>query len=158
VTDDTDEPGDTEEDSDGTEDGLSRPFLETDETAEPLPVPAEHDDEDDDRVRPYLITTGRTSTEDVTVQMQTVVVVTAPAVEVCPGPKGTAEHARIVELCTKPHSVAELAAGLRVPFGVARVLVADLLSSGLLATGPAVPQQATDVPFLERLIAGVAAL
>jgi hypothetical protein len=80
------------------------------------------------------------------------------APEVCPGPTGTAEHARIVELCTKPHSVAELAAGLRVPFGVARVLVADLLSSGLLATGPSIPQQATDVPFLERLIAGVSAL
>ena len=137
------------------EDGLSRPFLETAQASEPLPGPDA--DPEDDRVRPYLITTGRTSTDDVTVQMETVVV-SAGQAEVCPGPTGTAEHARIVELCRKPHSVAELAAGLRVPLGVARVLVADLLSSGLLATGPSAPKQATDVPFLERLIAGVAAL
>jgi Protein of unknown function (DUF742) len=142
--------------SEDDEDGLSRPFLETEPPSEPLPGPDDHPD-GDDRVRPYLITTGRTSTEDMTVQMQTVVV-SAGEAEVCPGPTGTAEHARIVELCKKPHSVAELAAGLRVPLGVARVLVADLLSSGLLATGPSAPQQATDVPFLERLIAGVAAL
>ncbi len=137
------------------EDGLSRPFLETAQESEPLPGPV--DDPYDDRVRPYLITTGRTSTEDMTVQMETVVV-TAGRAEVRPGPTDTAEHARIVELCRQPHSVAELAVGLRVPLGVARVLVADLLSSGLLATGPSAPRQATDVPFLERLIAGVAAL
>jgi Protein of unknown function (DUF742) len=141
---------------DDDDDGLSRPFLETSPSSEPLPGSTE-DPDDDDRVRPYLITTGRTSPEDAAVQMQTVVV-SAPQAEVCPGPVGTAEHARIVELCRKPHSVAELAAGLRVPLGVARVLVGDLLSTGLLATGPSAPQQATDVPFLERLIAGVAAL
>ena len=139
------------------DDGLSRPFLETSASPDPLPGSAEDPEEDDDRVRPYLITTGRTSPEDTAVQMQTVVV-SAPQAEVCPGSAGTAEHARIVELCRKPHSVAELAAGLRVPLGVARVLVADLLGTGLLATGPSAPQQATDVPFLERLIAGVAAL
>ena len=55
------------------EDGLSRPFLGTAPPAEPLPGPADHDGVS--RVRPYLITTGRTSTDDdVTVQMQTVVV------------------------------------------------------------------------------------
>ncbi len=140
-----------EEDND-----LSRPFLGTTPPSEPLPADASTPD-DDDRVRPYLITTGRTSPEDAAVQMQTVVV-SAAAAEVSPGPKGTVEHARIIELCRKPHSVAELAAGLRVPLGVARVLVGDLLGSGLLATGPSVPQQATDVPFLERLIAGVSAL
>jgi Protein of unknown function (DUF742) len=140
------------------EDGLSRPFLGTAPPAEPLPGHSD-DPDDEDRVRPYLITTGRTSTEDMTVEMQTVVVSAAEAeVSPGPGPTRTVEHARIVELCRKPHSVAELAAGLRVPLGVARVLVADLLSSGLLATGPSAPQQATDVPFLERLIAGVAAL
>jgi len=43
------------------------------------------------------------------------------------------ELRRIVELCQRPLSVAEVAVGLKVPLGVARVLIADLLTSGLIA-------------------------
>ena len=40
------------------------------------------------------------------------------------------ELRRIVELCQEPRSVAEVAAGLGVPVGVARVLIADLVNGG----------------------------
>ena len=45
------------------------------------------------------------------------------------------ELRRIVELCQRPRSVAEVAVALRVPLGVARVLVADLVTSGLVRAG-----------------------
>jgi hypothetical protein len=42
------------------------------------------------------------------------------------------EARRIVELCQRPMSLADLAVGLRIPLGVTRVLVADLLADGYL--------------------------
>ena len=80
------------------------------------------------RVRPFLLTAGRTRPTHEGLRMHTVL--TAPV---------AALHAplrfelrRIVELCREPRSVAEVASGLRVPVGVARVLVADLVNGGYL--------------------------
>jgi hypothetical protein len=67
------------------------------------------------------------------------------------------EQARIVSLCRRPTSVAEVAAELSVPVGVARVLVSDLNASGALAVHlPALNvagRPNTDV--LERLLKGL---
>jgi Protein of unknown function (DUF742) len=43
-----------------------------------------------------------------------------------------AESATIVRMCTQPLSIAEIGAALRVPVGVARVLVGDLVNAGCL--------------------------
>jgi hypothetical protein len=43
------------------------------------------------------------------------------------------ESRQIVDLCRRPMSVAEVAAALGVPIGVARVLISDLLTLGHLA-------------------------
>jgi uncharacterized protein DUF742 len=42
------------------------------------------------------------------------------------------EARRIVELCQRPMSLADIAVGMRIPLGVTRVLVADLLADGYL--------------------------
>lgn len=67
------------------------------------------------------------------------------------------EQARIVELCQWPQSLAEVAAELSVPLGVARVLVSDLSSEGLLEIHrPAVTDQGRPaVEVLERLLTGL---
>jgi hypothetical protein len=38
------------------------------------------------------------------------------------------EAGRILQLCRTPHSIAEVAANLQLPLGVARVLVGDLVA------------------------------
>jgi Protein of unknown function (DUF742) len=65
----------------------------------------------------------------------------------------------ILRLCQQMQSVAEICAHLRLPVGVARVLVADLIAAGLF-TASASPARhpADDVELLERLILSVAAL
>jgi hypothetical protein len=69
------------------------------------------------------------------------------------------ERAEIVALCREPVSVAEVASQLALPLGVARVLVSDLYSEGMLAVH--VPRFAEngrpDSATLERLLAGLKA-
>jgi len=69
------------------------------------------------------------------------------------------EKAKIVSLCREPVSVAEVASTLRLPLGVARVLVSDLYAEGLLVVH--VPRFAEngrpDSATLERLLAGLKA-
>lgn len=66
------------------------------------------------------------------------------------------EHAQIVELCRNPISVAEVAARLRVPLGVAQVLVGDLADAGVVSVHQNT-QNATPALLL-RMIDAVRAL
>jgi hypothetical protein len=108
-------------------------------------------------VRPYLLTGGRTRARGAAVAMETVVLATGAAPAWRPAAAGL-ERLRILQLCARPCSAAEVAARLELPLGVALVLVADLVAEGLLDAATVAPRQADDVVFLERLIAGVAAL
>lgn len=69
------------------------------------------------------------------------------------------ERAQIVRLCRRPCSLAEVAADLGVPLGVARVLVSDLCADGLLiASRPALDANGRPrVEILERLLDGLKA-
>lgn len=77
-------------------------------------------------VRPYAWTRGRTRSS-IDLRVETLV----SAAET-PGAGGPLEHRAIAELCRTPHSVAEVAAALRVPLGVAKVLVSDMAEVGQL--------------------------
>jgi hypothetical protein len=142
---------------------LGRPFLDgtlpaPQDAAGPPPVP----DLPVQDVRPYLMTGGRTSAGPgdgtVAVAMETVVVLSWLSRN-GPVARQAFERGRILRECRQPHSVAELAARLHLPLGVVIVLTTDLLADGLLDAATARPeQQAHDVTFLERLIAGVSAL
>ncbi|MGH3901151.1 MAG: DUF742 domain-containing protein, partial [Pseudonocardiaceae bacterium] len=71
-----------------------------------------------DLVRPYFWTGGRTASR-VDLAVETLVSATGRP----PDPPARPEYRTILRLCATPHSVAELAALLSVPLGVARVLL-----------------------------------
>lgn len=108
-------------------------------------------------VRPYLMTGGRTGPGELAIAIETVVVASELWRRGRP-PGQTFERARILRACSQPRSVAEVAALLEVPLGVAIVLVADLVMGGLLDAAGVLPRQSHDIDFLERLIVGVSAL
>jgi hypothetical protein len=117
------------------------------------PVGATHHGE----VRPYLLTGGRTQSRGTAVAMETVVLATGVRPVRASDAAGQ-ERAHIVQLAVRPCSAAEVAAWLHLPLQVALVLVSDLVAEGLLDASSVTTSQSDDVLFLERLIAGVAAL
>ncbi|SFQ03632.1 Protein of unknown function [Amycolatopsis arida] len=81
-------------------------------------------------VRPYVRTRGRASTS-YDLRLESLISATRLRVPIDRSRLG-ADHLAICQLCTKPTSVAEIAAHLRAPLGVARVLIGDGLDLGLL--------------------------
>lgn len=107
-------------------------------------------DRDVSLLRPYLLTSGRTEPIDRNLELETQVVTSD---------LGAASHASlsferrdIVALCTKPTSVAEIAAILGLHVGVARVLVADLAALGYVAAHRPNADLAGDPAMIERII------
>ena len=104
-------------------------------------------------VRPYAVTGGRTQSRS------------QPAIEalVSTTSRGrevmytlVPEYEAVCRLCGEVKSVAEIAALLGVPLGVAGVVVGDLAESGLVVIGPtgggdSVP----DMQTLERVLIGL---
>jgi hypothetical protein len=82
-------------------------------------------DADEPGVRPFLVTGGRTQPLRDGLRIHTMLSAPPAALHA----PLRFELRRIVELCQQPQSVAEVAAGLRVPVGVARILVADLVNA-----------------------------
>jgi hypothetical protein len=115
-------------------------------------VDVDDPDEDDELVRPFVITGGRTRHATVHLRVEALVVATAESV----GRSLQFEHARIVEACASPVSVAEVAARVGVPLGVAQILVGDLAEAGLVQVHEA--RQVATPALLLRMIDAVRAL
>jgi uncharacterized protein DUF742 len=108
--------------------------------------------------RPYTWTRGRTSPV-LDLAMETLVSTTAHghdmAVLACP------EHRAVAELCGDPRSVAEVAALLSLPLGVARVLLADMADIGLVVVHRNRPGEEgscadrPDMVLMERVLSGL---
>ncbi len=77
-------------------------------------------------VRPFLMTGGRTTPLIDGLRIESLVHATPAALS---APLRFEQHT-VVRLCQRPHSIAEIAATLRVPVGVARVVVSDLVTAG----------------------------
>ncbi|MGP3691532.1 DUF742 domain-containing protein [Streptomyces sp. IBSNAI002] len=102
--------------------------------------------------RPYAITGGRT---EIRLDIAIEALVVTNAVH---GQRGSQpEHDAILVRCVEPTSVAELSALLRVPIGVARVLVADLASLGLVSVSGSAGD-APSVALMERVLSGLHSL
>jgi hypothetical protein len=105
-------------------------------------------------VRPYSWTRGRTRpVQDLAIE--TLVSTSDEGrdmTSIC-----SAEHAAIAELCTEMRSVAEVAALLSLPLGVARVLLADMIDTGLVHVhrNPMGWGDAPDLALLERVLDGL---
>ncbi|MFI7680852.1 DUF742 domain-containing protein [Actinophytocola sp. NPDC049390] len=71
----------------------------------------------------------------------------------------TTHHRRmIVDLCARPRSVAEVAALLSVPLGVARVLLGDLATAGVVVVHPTAGTSGDgepDLAFMRRVLVGL---
>jgi hypothetical protein len=106
----------------------------------------------DDFVRPFVITGGRTRARDTSLRIETMV----QTVNDAPG-RLTFEHARIVDYCWDSRSIAEVAAELGMPLGVAMVLVGDLVEEGCLETTHSDPVE-IELSALTRMIERVRAL
>ena len=84
-----------------------------------------------DRVVPvYAVTRGRTRGDGQELPLEAVV--TATGLTPAGGASLQMESRAIVEMCARPKSLAEIGAALKVPVGVARVLVGDLANGGHL--------------------------
>lgn len=84
-----------------------------------------------DRVVPvYAFTRGRTRAAGQELPLEAVVTATEQSASA--GASLQMESRAIVEMCARPKSLAEVGAALRVPVGVARVLVGDLANGGYL--------------------------
>jgi len=107
-------------------------------------------------VRPYARTGGRTRpVHDLDLEALVVTTVTGqdPAMNDLLSP----EHSTVIELCEETISVAEIAARLQTPLGVARVIIADMVELGLvevLATANASGDE-RDPAFLRRVLSGL---
>lgn len=110
------------------------------------------------RVRSYVLTQGRTRSNSA-VEIETMVRVSERGRESFP--QLALERKKIIELCGKPLSVAEISAHLSIPLGVAKVLVGDMAEEGLLESFQ--PQhgggdERPDLQLLERVLNGLQAL
>ena len=105
-------------------------------------------------VRPYARTKGRTRT-DYDLAIETLVS-TSERGRTQASPT-TPEHRSICGLCTEARSVAEVAAHLRLPLGVVRVLIGDMAGLGLVLihdSGMVVGDRPS-MEFLERVLSGL---
>jgi hypothetical protein len=102
-------------------------------------------------VRPYAVTNGRTSAS-LKLDLLSMVVATRSGLQSSLEP----DHMQVLGLCLQPASVAEIAARLRLPAAVTKVLLSDLADCG--AVRAATPSPAAQVPnrvLLERLLDGL---
>ncbi|MEU6659555.1 DUF742 domain-containing protein [Streptomyces sp. NPDC046821] len=113
------------------------------------------------RVRPYSLTGGRTRFGHVLLVETFVAALEAPEerLEIGQGTLSTRimpEMRAIVELCRRMRTVAEIAALLKMPLGVVRVLLSDLADQGKIrvyGTGHGAGQP--DRALLERVLSGL---
>ncbi|MCD0482918.1 DUF742 domain-containing protein [Streptacidiphilus sp. ASG 303] len=113
------------------------------------------------RVRPYAITGGRTRFGHVLLVETLVSALNRPA----PAGGGLPEMDAICELCRgHMRSVAEIAALLRIPLGVVRVLLGDLADQGRIRVhgtpgedgdGDGTPGSTANRELLERVLGGL---
>ncbi|WP_016696868.1 DUF742 domain-containing protein [Actinoalloteichus spitiensis] len=86
-------------------------------------------------VRPYAWTRGRTRARE-DLRVETLVSV-SDRDESLRRHGLTREYRGIIQLCSEPLSVAEVAARLAIPLGVAKVLLADMAETGSIVVHPA---------------------
>ncbi|UOE44043.1 DUF742 domain-containing protein [Agromyces larvae] len=103
-------------------------------------------------VRPYALTRGRTApTRDY--PLEALVRTHLPVLD----DSGLSPEERsIIDLCRQSRSVAEVAALVRIPLGVARILIGDLVDRGVVSVHVQTESDsAPDATLLERVLSGL---
>ena len=140
------------ESADAAQPEIAPPVLQPDSSDEPDGTDWDRSKEICDLVRPYFWTGGRTAAQ-VDLSVETLVSATGRRPDLPARP----EHRAILRLCATPHSVAELAALLSIPLGVARVLLGDLAATGSVAVHRTVgaADATPDVALMQRVLDGL---
>jgi hypothetical protein len=109
-------------------------------------------------VRPYAVTGGRTESADgETLDLVTVVMAIRGMDE--DDDDRTPEHRRILTLCARQATVADIAAAMLLPVGVIRVLLGDLIMAGSVRVVRQRPAgQRPDNNVLQEILNGLRAL
>jgi uncharacterized protein DUF742 len=104
-------------------------------------------------VRPYAVTGGRTKPK---YQLQIEAMVAASHYEARDLSVLSPECQAILGFCRDWRSVAEISAVLRMPLGVARILIADMAMDGLVRVHQTDHEQGRpDMNLLERVLSGL---
>jgi hypothetical protein len=104
-------------------------------------------------VRPYAITGGRTRIDQDEIEVEALVTTTSVGATAW---QLSFERRSIALLCRDVLSVAEIAAKLRLPIGVIRLLVGDMADQGLVDIHrPAQFDDRPDLSLLERVLYGL---
>ncbi|MEU3224088.1 DUF742 domain-containing protein [Streptomyces sp. NPDC006976] len=102
-------------------------------------------------IRPYTVSNGRTRPTAV-LDLLSLVMATGTVPQTHLGP----EHSVALGLCEGPTSVAEIAAHLKLPAVVTKVLLSDLVDCGAVtAHAPAFHDTPTDRHLLEAVLDGL---
>lgn len=119
-----------------------------------MPVPQDGpllDDEAGRLIRPYTISNGRTR-PSTAFDLLSLIMATGIEPDIPLGP----EHIVALGMCEGPMSVAEIAAHLRLPAVVAKVILSDLVACGAVtAHAPAFHDLPTDRSLLEAVLDGL---
>jgi hypothetical protein len=107
------------------------------------PVPAR----DSALVRPYARTGGRTAARH-DLRLETLLSTDEQSLY-----RANNDQAAMMRLCLQPRSVAEISALMKIPLGVTRVLLSDLITLGLVAVHE--PGEKPNMALLERVLTGL---
>ncbi|NDZ81055.1 DUF742 domain-containing protein [Streptomyces sp. SID10853] len=120
-----------------------------------MPRPRPGRDDDPDRL--YTVTGGRSRSDATAFDLVTLVVG-----ECDPTPGMQSEHATILRMCGRPTAVVEIAAALKLPVSITRILLCDLLDTGRIsARHPRTARGADSLPdphILEQVLVGLRSL
>jgi hypothetical protein len=108
------------------------------------------DDDAGPLIRPYTVNAGRTR-PTVELDLLSLVITTGQT-----SARTDPEHLKVLGLCHKPLSVAEVAAYMRLPVMVTKVLLADLVDcEAMTMRAPRPTSGSTDRVLLEKLLDGL---
>ena len=110
---------------------------------EPTHAPAR----DSSLIRPYARTGGRTTARH-DLRLETLLSTEEERLY-----RATNDQAAMMRLCLQPRSVAEISALMKIPLGVTRVLLSDLITLNLVAVHE--PAAQPNVALLERVLSGL---
>ena len=137
--------------------GRTGPWDEAQPQRQPYPqgqqFPAEEEGSSTRLVRPYTVTGGRTQPR---YKLALEALVTATVYEPRDLSVLAPECQAILQFCLDWRSVAEISAVLRLPLGVARILVADMSADGLVRIHQRDDSEGRpDLNLLERVLSGL---
>ncbi|GGX63205.1 DUF742 domain-containing protein [Streptomyces minutiscleroticus] len=106
---------------------------------------------DDSPDRLYTLTGGRSrSGENSPFDLVTLVVA-----ECDPAPGMQSEHAAILRMTERPTAVVEIAAELRLPVSITKILLTDLLDAGRVSARHPRREAVPDLDILEQVLVGL---